>query len=89
MADHFSGPRAIARPARDITDLYVFKSPEQSAHLVLVMDVCPSAFFSDAITCCFLLRPISIAAIERASAFDIWLRPKRQQASAYKQHLGQ
>jgi hypothetical protein len=42
MADHFSGPRAIARPARDITDLYVFKSPEQSAHLVLVMDVCPS-----------------------------------------------
>lgn len=59
MADHFSGPRALARPALDITDLYVFPSPEQSAHLVLVMDVCPSvgpsAFFSDAIT--YRFRP--------------------------------
>ena len=54
MSDHFSGPRALAWPALDLTDLYVFKSPEQSAPLVLVMDVCPSvgqsAFFSDALT---------------------------------------
>jgi hypothetical protein len=39
------------------------------------------------ITSRFLLRPISIAAIERASAFDMWLRPKRQHVIAYKQHL--
>ena len=31
MADHYSGPQALARPAVDITDLYVFPSPQQEA----------------------------------------------------------
>jgi uncharacterized protein DUF4331 len=43
MSDHFSGPRAIAGPAGDITDLYAFPSPERPGHLVLVLDVLPDA----------------------------------------------
>ena len=42
MSDHFSGPRAIAGPAGDITDLYAFPSPERPGHLVLVLDVHPT-----------------------------------------------
>src|SRR6476646_9548150 len=75
MSDHFSGPRAIAGPAGDITDLYVFPSPELAGHLVLVMNVHPfadpSTFFSDAITYRFRLRPITVAGTGRASAFRV------------------
>jgi hypothetical protein len=53
MSDHFSGPRALARPAGDICDVYAFPSPERPGHLVLAMTVLPlagqDAFFSDAI----------------------------------------
>jgi len=66
MSDHFSGPRAIAGPAGDICDLYAFPSPEREGRLVLVLNVLPragpSALFSDAITCRFRLRPLSVAA---------------------------
>ena len=62
MADHFSGPRALADPASDITDVFTFPSPERPGHLVLVMDVFPSstatALFSDALTYRFRLRPL-------------------------------
>ena len=65
MSDHFSGPRAIAGPAGDITDLYAFPSPERPGHLVLVLDVLPNApadsYFSDAIVYRFRLRPVTIA----------------------------
>ena len=43
MADHFSGPRALTDPASDITDVFTFPSPERPGHLVLVLDVFPSA----------------------------------------------
>jgi Domain of unknown function (DUF4331) len=43
MADHFSGPRALADPASDITDVFAFPSPERPGHLVLVLDVFPVA----------------------------------------------
>jgi hypothetical protein len=53
MADHFSGPRAVAEPCADITDLFAFPSPQRTGRLVLVLNVFPratvSAFFSDAI----------------------------------------
>ena len=65
MSDHFSGPRALAGPAGDITDFYAFPSPERPGHLVLVMNVYPlattRAAFSDAIDCRFRLRPVTIA----------------------------
>ena len=75
MADHFSGPRAVAEPTADITDLYVFPSPERPGHLVLVMNVFPFADsfsrFSDAIIYRFRLRPVAIAATGSASAFSV------------------
>lgn len=65
MADHFSGPRALADPAADITDLYAFPSPHRPGHLVLVLNVmpaaAPTALFSDAVTHRFRVRPVSSA----------------------------
>ena len=73
MSDHFSGPRAIAGPAGDITDLYAFPSPERPGHLVLVLDVLPDAphdsYFSDAIVYQFRLRPVTISGVGAAAAF--------------------
>lgn len=73
MSDHFSGPRAMAGPAGDITDAYAFPSPEQPGHLVLIQDVLPDArvgsYFSDAIVYRFRLRPITIGGTGAATAF--------------------
>jgi Domain of unknown function (DUF4331) len=73
MSDHFSGPRALAGPAGDITDVYAFPSPERPGHLVLVMNVLPLAgpdsAFSDAIVCRFRLRPLEIDEDKRAFTF--------------------
>jgi hypothetical protein len=64
MADHFSGPRALADPAADITDVYAFPSPERPGHLVLVLNVfpivAPTAMFSDALTYRFRLREVAV-----------------------------
>src|SRR6476646_4760633 len=65
MSDYFSGPRALAGPAGDICDVYAFPSPQQPGRLVLVMTVLPQAdafaLFSDAITCRFRPRPLTVA----------------------------
>ncbi len=34
MSDHISGPRAIADPVTDITDVFAFPCPESPQHLV-------------------------------------------------------
>ena len=47
MSDHISGPRALADPIADITDLYAFPSPAQPQTLVLVMNTLPFAQPSD------------------------------------------
>jgi Domain of unknown function (DUF4331) len=64
MSDHNSGPRALADPVVDITDLYVFPNPERPGSLVLVLDVFPNAeptaFFSDAVDYRFRVRPVAI-----------------------------
>jgi Domain of unknown function (DUF4331) len=64
MSDHNSGPRALADPVVDITDLYVFPNPERPGSLVLVLDVFPNAeptaFFSDAVDYRFRVRPVKI-----------------------------
>jgi hypothetical protein len=73
MADHFSGPRALADPASDITDVFTFPSPERSGHLVLVLDVFPSAaptaLFSDALCYRFRLRPVTATTADGRPAF--------------------
>ena len=43
MSDHISGPRALADPIADITDVYAFPSPEQTGRLVLVLNTLPMA----------------------------------------------
>ena len=73
MADHFSGPRALADPASDITDVFAFPSPERPGHLVLVLDVFPSAtataLFSDALSYRFRLRPVTATTAGGRPAF--------------------
>jgi hypothetical protein len=63
MSDHFSGPRALANPAADITDVYAFPSPQRPGHLVLVMNVLPLAaatsLFSGALSYRFRIRPVT------------------------------
>ena len=73
MADHFSGPRALADPASDITDVFAFPSPERPGHLVLVLDVFPAAtataLFSDALSYRFRLRPVTATTAGGRPAF--------------------
>src|SRR6266545_4059076 len=72
MSDHISGPRAIADPVTDITDVFAFPSPESPRHLVLIMNVFPyagpSACFSDAVRYRLRVRSVSIASNRRAFA---------------------
>ena len=66
MSDHISGPRALADPIADITDVYAFPSPEHAGHLVLVENTLPfaqpSASFSDGLVYRFRLRPLTAGA---------------------------
>src|SRR5260221_7655831 len=75
MSDHISGPRAIADPVTDITDVFAFPSPESRRHLVLIMNVFPyagpSACFSDAVIYRFRLRSVSFAPDSRAFAAGV------------------
>jgi hypothetical protein len=43
MSDHISGPRALAEPIADITDVFAFPSPERTGHLLLVVNTLPFA----------------------------------------------
>src|SRR5437764_7915393 len=65
MSDHISGPRALADPIADITDVYAFPSPERPGHLVLVMNTLPFAQPSDGpsdgLVYRFRLRPLTAA----------------------------
>src|SRR3954454_7879886 len=62
MSDHISGPRALAEPVADITDVYAFPSPERPGHLVLVMNTLPFAkpldLLSAGLIYRFRLRPL-------------------------------
>ncbi len=62
MSDHISGPRALADPVADITDVYAFPSPEHADHLVLVVNTLPMAkpsdLFSDGLVYRFRLRAL-------------------------------
>jgi hypothetical protein len=42
-ADHIDSPGATADKAADVTDVYTFVSPAQASHLVMIMDVTPTA----------------------------------------------
>ena len=63
MSDHISGPRALADPIADITDVYAFPSPEAEGRLVLVLNTLPMArpsdLFSAGLLYRFRLRPLA------------------------------
>jgi hypothetical protein len=63
MSDHISGPRALADPIADITDVYAFPSPEGPDRLVLVMNTLPFAKLSnplsDGLLYRFRVRPLT------------------------------
>jgi len=63
MSDHISGPRALADPIADITDVYAFPSPVRPGCLVLVLNTLPMARstdrFSEGLLYRFRLRPLS------------------------------
>src|SRR5258708_26434917 len=73
MSDHISGPRAIADPVIDITDVYAFPCPESPQRLVLIMNVFPyagpSACFSDAVI--YRLRVCSVSIVPDRRAFAV------------------
>ncbi|PRY66966.1 uncharacterized protein DUF4331 [Glaciihabitans tibetensis] len=73
MSDHGSGPRAFSDSALDITDMFVFPSPERSGSLVLVLNVFPfagpTARFSDVVDYRFRIRPVSVD--PSARVFDV------------------
>ena len=63
MSDHISGPRALADPIADVTDVYAFTSPERPDRLVLVVNTRPMAkpsdLFSEGLLYRFRLRPLN------------------------------
>jgi hypothetical protein len=73
VSHHISGPRAVAEPIADITDLYAFPSPERPGHLVLVLNTLPfappTARFSDALLYRFRLRKLSPNGAAAAAPF--------------------
>jgi hypothetical protein len=73
MSDHFSGPRALADPTADISDVFAFPAPENPQQLVVVMDVFgkagPTAVFSDAVIYRFRIRPVDVAGTGAEAAF--------------------
>ncbi len=73
MSDHISGPRALADPIGDITDVYAFPSPERPGRVVLVANTLPFAQpsdgFSDALVYRFRLRPLRRGAAGDAIPF--------------------
>ncbi len=73
MSDHISGPRALADPIADITDVYAFPSPEHEDRLVLVMNTLPMAkpsdLFSEGLLYRFRLRPLEPPAGSRSWQF--------------------
>ena len=76
MSDHISGPRALADPIADITDVYAFPSPERPGRLVLVQNTLPfapaTARFSDGLVYRFRMRPVAVVDVEPGqSPFDV------------------
>lgn len=74
MSDHVDGPRSIGDPAADLTDLFAFTSPENSARTVLGACVFPSAgedaIFSNVIDYSIVVRRVTVADVSNAAKFQ-------------------
>ncbi len=74
MSDHVDGPRSIAEPAADLTDLFAFTSPENPSRTVLAACVFPaageSAIFSNVIEYSIVVRRVIVAGLGNAAKFQ-------------------
>jgi hypothetical protein len=74
MSDHVDGPRSIGDPAADISDLFAFTSPANSARTVLAMCVFPSAgedaIFSNVVDHSIAVRRATVAGVGDAAKFQ-------------------
>jgi hypothetical protein len=74
MSDHISGPRALADPIADITDVYAFPSPQQPGHLVMVLNTLPfaayTAVFSDGLIYRLRLRRVAPVGSGHSARFE-------------------
>ncbi len=73
MSDHIDGPRQIGDPSVDLTDLFVFTSPQDRGRTVLVIDAFPSAgasaLFSNAAFYAVVLRRATVIGLGDAARF--------------------
>ena len=74
MSDHIDGPRQIGDPSADLTDLFVFTSPENPSRTVLAANVFPTcgrdAIFSNAITHSIVVHRAKVAGVGDATKFE-------------------
>ena len=74
MSDHIDGPRTIADPSIDLTDLFAFKSPADQNRLVLIADVFPFAgetgVFSNAANYNIIVRRVQCIGLGSDAGFD-------------------
>jgi hypothetical protein len=74
MSDHIDGPRQIGDPSADLTDLFAFTSPENSARTVLAAAVFPTcgadAVFSNAIDHSIVVRRAKVAGLGESTKFE-------------------
>ena len=74
MSDHVDGPRSIGDPSIDLTDLFAFISPDNSARTVFATNVFPSAgasaMFTDAANHAIVARRVTVAGLGDAAKFQ-------------------
>src|SRR6201988_2636231 len=74
MSDHVDGPRSIGDPAADISDLFAFTSPENSARTILAVCAFPSAaedaMFSNVVEYAIAVRGMTVGGVGHAANFQ-------------------
>lgn len=74
MSDHVDGPRSIADPSTDLTDIFAFTSPENSENTVVVVNLFPGAgqiaWFSNAAYYSAILKKVQINGLGKNVAFS-------------------
>jgi hypothetical protein len=74
MSDHVDGPRSIGDPAADISDLFAFTSPANSARTVLAVCAFPSAgedaMFSNVVDYAIAVRRMTVGGVGHAANFQ-------------------
>ena len=74
MSDHVDGPRTMADPSIDLTDIFAFTSPENPENTVVVVNLFPgagqTAWFSNAAYYSAKLKRVRIDGTGKNAAFS-------------------